>query len=157
MSLGDRNTGYFHATAKKRCRANSFSVIENKAGEMVLKEEDIAKVIVSYFDGLFTSTEEDRADTVNLALRPVISEEVNEKLIEIPSALEIREALFAIHADKAPGPDGFSASFYHSNWTEIGDEIVQEVREFFITGRLPLGINETHIRLIQKTTSPQRV
>ena len=157
MSLGDRNTGYFHATAKKRCRANSFSVIENEAGEMVFKEEDIAKVIVSYFDGLFTSTEEDRADTVNLALRPVISEEVNKKLIEIPSALEIREALFAIHADKAPGPDGFSASFYHSNWTEIGDEIVQEVRDFFITGRLPLGINETHIRLIPKTTSPQRV
>lgn len=125
LSLGDRNTGYFHATAKKRSRANSFSVIENEAGEMVFKEEDIAKVIVSYFDGLFTSTEGDRADTVNLALRPVISEEVNEKLIEIPSALEIREALFAIHADKAPGPDGFSASFYHSNWTEIGDEIVQ--------------------------------
>ncbi|KAF8088754.1 hypothetical protein N665_0530s0009 [Sinapis alba] len=133
LSLGDRNTGYFHATARKRRRANAFSVIENEAGEMVFKEEDIAKVIVGYFKDLFTAKEGDREDTVNSALRPVISEETNLKLIEIPSAVEIREAIFSIHADKAPGPDGFSASFYQSSWLDIGEEIVQEIREFFIS------------------------
>ena len=157
LSLGDQNTGYFHASARKRGRANSFSVIENEAGEMVYKEGDIAKVIVSYFNSLFTSTEGERIDTVNFALKPIISEETNQKLIVIPSALEIREAIFSIHADKAPGPDGFSASFYHSNWVEIGDEIVQEVREFFTSGVLPAGINDTHIRLIPKIASPQLV
>lgn len=155
--MGDQNTGYFHASARKRRRANSFSVIENEAGEMVYKEGDIAKVIVSYFNSLFTSTEGERIDTVNFSLKPIISEETNQKLIAIPSALEIQEALFSIHADKAPGPDGFSASFYHSNWVEIGDEIVQEVREFFTSGVLPAGINDTHIRLIPKIASPQLV
>lgn len=82
---------------------------------MVYKEEDIAKVIVNYFQNLFTATEGDRVDTVHFALTPVITEETNQKLIEIPSAMEIRETLFSIHADKAPGPGGFSASFYRSN------------------------------------------
>ena len=89
LSLGDRNTGFFHASARKRRRANAFSVIGNEAGESVYKEEDIAKVIVSYFNGLFTSTEGNRTVTVNFALKPLITDEMNAKLIEISSTLEI--------------------------------------------------------------------
>lgn len=37
---------------------------------------------------------------------------MNAALIQDPSAAEIKEAIFAIHPDKAPGPDGFSAMFF---------------------------------------------
>ena len=124
---------------------------------MVYKEEDIAKVIVTYYQSLFTSMEGNRADTVTRALERRVSDEENEKLIGQPSASEIREAVFSIHADKAPGLDGFSASFYHSNWDTIGPDIVTEVQGFFDSGVLPPRINETNIRLIPKIKNPQAV
>ena len=87
----------------------------------------------------------------------MVNEEANNALISLPDAVEIKEAVFSIHADKAPGPDGFSASFFHTNWETIGKDIVKEIQEFFITDSLPPRINETHIWLIPKIPSPQRV
>lgn len=46
LRLGDRNSGYFHATTKNRKRANTFSVIEDTDGKMVFKEGQISKVVV---------------------------------------------------------------------------------------------------------------
>lgn len=137
LSLGDRNTEYFHAITKGRKRANAFTVLEDSDGNIVYKEEDIGKSIVKYFQELFSSTDTPNAETVIYALRPVISEEDNQSLISIPSAAEIREATFSIHADKAPGPDGFSASFYQTNWEAIGPEIVMEVQGVLRSGVLP--------------------
>ena len=79
----------------------------------------------------------------------------NTVLISIPSAEEVKNAVLSIHADKAPGPDGFSASFFHSNWDSIGPEIVKEIQQFFENGKLPAKINETFVRLIPKIQSPQ--
>ena len=75
----------------------------------------------------------------------------------IPTAAKIKEAVFSIHADKAPGPDGFAAGFFHTNWGAIGNDIVAEIQDFFSSDSLPPKINETHIRLIPKIHSPQRV
>lgn len=90
------------------------------------------------------------------ALEPKVSVEENEELIAIPNASEIKAAIFSIHADKAPGLDGFSASFFHSNWEVIGADIVMEI-QFFTTGTVPPKINDTFIRLIPKIQNPQTV
>lgn len=127
--LGDRNTGFFHAITKGRKRANHFSVIEDPEGKMVYREEEISMVIESYYQEMYTSstTIANKEATIRQALQPMVSEEENETLIAIPSAAEIREALFSIHPDKAPGPDGFSSAFYQTHWQEIGPDIIKEV------------------------------
>ena len=157
LQLGDRNSGFFHATTKNRKRANDLPVIEDMAGNPVYKEDQIARVIVQYFNNLFTSSEGEREEVVNMALEPKVSDEENERLIQIPNAEEIRAAVFSIHADKAPGPDGFSAGFFHSNWDTIGRDIVDEIQDFFVSAKLPAKINETFVRLIPKVHSPQTV
>lgn len=121
------------------------------------EKEQILDQISLYFSTIFTSSSPDCADTVNQAIEPCITKEVNDRLIFIPSAIEIKDALFSIHPDKAPGPDGFSASFFHSNWETVSPVIIKEVQQFFITGILPETINTTHIRLIPKILSPKRV
>ena len=68
-----------------------------------------------------------------------------------------RSTIFAIHADKVPGPDGFSASFFHSNWETIGSSVIKEIQEFFSTGILSPALNETHVRLIPKIQCAKRV
>lgn len=98
-----------------------------------------------------------KEETVRDSLSPLISDETNEGLIRIPLVGEIKEAIFSIHEDKAPGSDGFSASFYHTNWDNIGAEIVKEVQGFFETDSLPDSINDTHIRLIPKVNSLKSV
>ena len=108
---------------------------------------------------MFTSmgASSNKAETVRRALQPMVSDEENNSLIALPTAQEIQDALFSIHADKAPGPDGFSAGFYQTHWQDIGPDIVAEVQSFFAQDRLPEKINDTHIKLIPKIKSPQRV
>lgn len=127
LRLGDRNSGFFHAITRGRRRANMLSIIEDDQGRPVHKEEQIAQVIVAYFGNLFSSSATNSEETINYALDPVISTEDNDRLTQIPSAAEVKEAVFSIYADKAPGPDGFSAGFFHSNWNNIGDAITKEI------------------------------
>lgn len=115
MSLGDRNTGYFHSITKGRQAINNISVMEDADGVVHYKEDEIATTIVNYLTELFTSNEEEHEHIVEAALVPLITLEMNEVLIQVPSPREIMEALFSIHSDKAPGPDGFSAGFFQSN------------------------------------------
>ncbi|XP_009107743.1 uncharacterized protein LOC103833410 [Brassica rapa] len=150
LTLGDKNTGFFHAVSKGRKARNRLTVMENAHGEAVYEEELIAVEIARYFKDIFTTTSTDVGEVISRALSRKITDETNATLTSIPSAKEIKKALFAIHPDKAPGPDGFSASFFQANWDAVGPAIVAEVREFFITGSMPARINRTHMRLILK-------
>ncbi|KAG7600499.1 Reverse transcriptase zinc-binding domain [Arabidopsis suecica] len=157
LTLGDKNTGYFHAATKGRKAINNISVLEDDKGQVVYEEDQIVKVISDYYQNLFLSQEGERFSTVQEALTPCISDEINEALISLPTPQEIKTACFAINADKAPGPDGFSASFFQSNWPTVGGKLVSEIQNFFNSGYLPQRINHTHVRLIPKITSPKLV
>lgn len=131
--------------------------MEDASGTAVFEDEQIAQVISKYFSDVFTSSSSSAMEVVNRAITPCISSSTNEQLTTIPSPQEIKEAMFANHPDKALGPDGFSASFFQSNWEVVGPAITNEIQSFFITGSLPNAINSTHIRLIPKIVSPKAV
>ncbi|CAA7040441.1 unnamed protein product [Microthlaspi erraticum] len=158
LALRDKNTGYFHAVSRNRKRVNTIVMLEDKQGKACFEESEIATIISEYYNDLFTTIEEPRRkNIVDQTLSPCISQEENLKLIELPSTEEIKEALFSIHPDKAPGPDGFSACFFQTHWEVVGESIVEEVGSFFSSGILPTAINNTHVRLIPKTPSPKGV
>lgn len=90
-------------------------MIVDDNGTLVVDDEKIADIISKYFQNIFTSSQPQEADTVIRALTPCISAETNRKLNMLPTDLEIREAMFAIHPEKASGPNGFSASFFQTN------------------------------------------
>ncbi|CAA7058840.1 unnamed protein product [Microthlaspi erraticum] len=160
LQLGDHNTSYFHAATRARFAVNKFSVVEDETGITVYEEDQMIQVISDYFQHLFTAQpvmEDQRRSVIDLALNPLVSDADNRELIKDPSPDEIKEALFAIHPDKAPGPDGFSSSFFQTNWSTVGKDIVAEVQAFFISGIMPRSSNSTHIRLIPKILGPKRV
>lgn len=82
---------------------------------------------------------------------------MNTSLTSIPDDNEIKVAVFSINANKAPGPDGFSASFYHAYWSIIGADVSRDIRSFFESTSLHHRQNETHIRLIPKGSAPRKV
>ncbi|CAA7019014.1 unnamed protein product [Microthlaspi erraticum] len=157
LALGDKNSGYFHAVTRGRKAVNKFSVLEEREGQPVYEEEDFVRVISAYFQNIFITRSPQCSETVSQAIKPCITKETNERLIAIPSNEEIRAALFAIHPDKAPGPDGFSASCFQTNWSVVCNRVTTEIRDFFITGHLPNSINETYVRLIPKVQCPKQV
>lgn len=157
LALGDKNTSFFHATTRIRRTLNKFSVIENSAGEAVYEEPEILKVITDYFTQLFSLTSSTPGPVVDEAISTTVSEEANDSLSAIPTPKEIKEALFSIHPDKVPGPDGFSAAFFRTNWETVGPAIIAEITGYFEQEHLPCSINHTHIRLIPKVTAPKTV
>lgn len=99
----------------------------------------------------------DSSQVVQEGISSKVTTEMNQTLIAPPTPLEVKEALFSIHPDKAPGLDGFSASFYHSFWDIIGEDITKDILAFFATGSLDPRQNETHVRLIPKIVGPRKV
>ncbi|CAA7020450.1 unnamed protein product [Microthlaspi erraticum] len=157
LALGDKNSGYFHAITRGRRAVNKLAIIEDVNGVSMYEEDKIVQVINSYFQDLFITRSANCIETVSQALKPCISDSVNAMLIADPSPDEIKEALFSISPDKAPGPDGFSACFFQSNWLVMGIKIIQEVQQIFASGILPKSLNEMHVRLIPKVPSPRTV
>lgn len=86
--------------------------------------------MVQYYESLFKSVRGDREHIVNAAISAKVTNQANDHLTKLPSSEEIFTALMAIHPDKAPGPDGFSATFFHSNWSTVRKEIVSEIQLF---------------------------
>ncbi|KAI9072249.1 hypothetical protein K1719_045798 [Acacia pycnantha] len=61
----------------------------------------------------------------------VVTEEDNNRLMMPITNLEIEEVVFQIGANKAPGPNGYSAHFYQSAWKVIRNDVCGMVNDFF--------------------------
>ena len=152
---GDRNSAYFHAVTKGRRSYNRLTTIEDEVGIPLHEEAEIGKVFADYYTKLFTSNSAGGMEAVEEAISRSIFPETNQTLTAIPTDTEILCAVKHINTDKAPGPDGFSAGFYHSFWEVIGEDICREVQDFFLTGKMDKTINETHICLLPKVPGPK--
>lgn len=73
------------------------------------------------------------------------------------SEAEIKNVLFSMPANKAPGPDGFSAEFYRASWPIIKQDFVVAVQSFFMYGLLPRGVNATILTLIPKHVDAKEI
>ncbi|XP_056864290.1 uncharacterized protein LOC130511362 [Raphanus sativus] len=152
---GDRNSAFFHAVTKVRTARNQITTIENAEGVPTYEEEDVGKVFEKFYQQLYSSNGESDFSTVEETITCGVTEEMNDSICKIPDQEEVRQALFSINGGKAPGADGFSASFYQSFWSLLGPDIYREIRSFFTTGTMTPRINETHVCLIPKIEAPK--
>ena len=63
---------------------------------------------------------------------------------------DIKHCLFQIGGLKAPGPDGFPATFFHKYWDICKEDVINLVTKCFTKGCIPDHINQTYISLIPK-------
>ncbi|CAA7014091.1 unnamed protein product [Microthlaspi erraticum] len=155
--IGDKNTGFFHADTRGRRAQNNLTVLEDDTGVAHHDDSLIGKAISDYYQLLFTSEVRPSSTIVEEALQARITPQMNTTLTRIPYDAEIKAAVFAIHPDKAPGPDGFSAGFYHTFWDIICPDVYRDIRSFFTQQSLHTRYNETHIRLIPKSPTAKKV
>ena len=82
---------------------------------------------------------------------------MNEELLAVFKAEEVWFALKQMHPTKALRPAGMSPIFFKHYWDIVGPEVVNCVLSSLNSGTMPGGLNETHICLIPKVKSPQKI
>lgn len=155
---GDDNTKYFHSTLKQRRANNKVLRIVDMDGNLHDNPEDINKAFVAYYTTLLGQAAEVKhihAEVVQTG--PLITEEQMEILTREVTGSEIKEAMFAIQNDKAPGPDGYTSKFYKEAWPIVGDSVIVAIKDFFRNGRMLKQINATTLTLIPKVDIPTSV
>ena len=72
-------------------------------------------------------------------------------------AEEIKATLFRMGPTKALGPDGMNVLFYQKFWHVVGDSVVTTVLDYLNFSIMVPAINHTHIMLIPKVKSPEKM
>ncbi|GJS87046.1 RNA-directed DNA polymerase, eukaryota, reverse transcriptase zinc-binding domain protein [Tanacetum coccineum] len=155
---GDKNSAYFHKVLKGRVNKNRIMTICDEDGNRYDNSE-VAEQFVKHFEGfLGTSPPVTKItdDDSYLFERKINENEANLMVREV-SDEEIKNALFDIDDDKAPGPDGYTSKFYKKAWNIIKEDFCAAIKEFFANGKLLGEVNATIIILVPKSLTPQKV
>lgn len=115
---------------------------------------DLSDLMINYFSDLFKSTIGDMKLVLD-CINQKITESQNSMLLRRVRQEEVKEALFSMHPEKSPGPDGLNPGFYQSFWDILGNDITNFCDEFITSGHLPAGLNKTQIVLIPKKSTPE--
>jgi hypothetical protein len=128
-------------------------IFQLEDGDRIIKEDEPLKSYISdYYSQLFGppysgqfSLDESRRDDI-LQITP----EENEKLTMVITEQEVKEAVFQMKHNKAPGPDGFPAEFYQKFWETIKGDLMALIEDFY-EEKMPLfSLNFGIITLLQK-------
>ncbi|KAJ9536715.1 hypothetical protein OSB04_un000100 [Centaurea solstitialis] len=157
LSEGDANTRYFHRVIEERRHQRFLHTVCDSDGVFVF-DEQVAKAFIDHFVSIIGTNDE--------VVVPVIPDSLFTKHLSIVDSnhmiravqdAEIKEALFSIGNDKAPGSDGFSSKFFKSAWSIIGSDILLAIHNFFYRGRLAKEINHTLLCLLPKSSNATSV
>ncbi|GAU32101.1 hypothetical protein TSUD_358070 [Trifolium subterraneum] len=150
---GDLNTKFFHASATARTKFKKIEKLVSDENVSITNQQGLCEVAHNYFEQLFKSKVGAYEPVLSL-ISPRVTLEDNERLVAPITREELRNALFQMHPDKSPGPDGFNPAFFQHFWGMCGEDIFQEVTGWLDRGFFPSSMNETNICLIPKCDRP---
>ncbi|GAU25843.1 hypothetical protein TSUD_31070 [Trifolium subterraneum] len=152
LQEGDMNTRFFHMSATVRSKKKVTKLFADNGTEAHTQEE-LYEVAKSYFDTLFKPRDGDHDPVLNL-IQPRVTEDDNVVMTAPITKVEIQQALFQMHPDKSPGPDGFNPSFCQRFWEQCSDDIFSVASTWLERGYFPTSLNEKNICLIPKCDNP---
>ncbi|GAU16832.1 hypothetical protein TSUD_367790 [Trifolium subterraneum] len=144
-------TAYFHKLAKIRQATSRITSIRN--GDNILNDPNEVKAhIVNHFTSLFNGPDPVNDNgLVNEVIPSLITDRLNTMLTILPSPKEIKNVVFSLNKDSAPGPDGFRAIFFQTYWNIIKLDVINAVMQFFTSGWIMPNFNSNTPVLIPKT------
>lgn len=155
MHLGDRNSSFFHKMVIQRNSQNHIHFLRDLDGSKITSPEALNRHAVDYFRSVFGSTDLPSSPVTLEFLQDLLPFRCftthAERLMREVTEEEIRDILFAMPSNKAPGPDGYPVEFYKLASSTVGHDLILAIQEFFRNGRLLKDLNTTVIALIPKT------
>ncbi|XP_026378660.1 uncharacterized protein LOC113273107 [Papaver somniferum] len=147
---GSSNTSYFHSTINTRRSVDTISELVTDDGSLIIDPDQLRDHVVSYYESKFNGVDTQIEDNLFEYEHNSISFEERHMLDSIPSLEEIKVAVFALGADSAPGPDGFSGCFYRHCSDLIHQDLAKAIIFFWNNKTIPNGDNSSLILLLAK-------
>jgi len=157
LKEGDRNTAFFQAKSKERARSNRIMALKREDGSVVSTQEELEVTAMEFYTQLFTRQEMLDPGPILNCVPTKVTADMNNFLLRPFTADEVKEALFMMGANKAPGPDGLTAGFFQFHWETLGPSVTGAVLNFLNGGSMPESVNSTTIVLIPKIKNPQEM
>nr|XP_027124015.1 uncharacterized protein LOC113740676 [Coffea arabica] len=154
LQNGDKNTSYFPTCVSGRKKRNRISRLEKEQGGWYTTDEEIGEEIAQFYNQLFTCSKPSEFDEILNGNPGTITEQMNLQLTRHVIEKEIKIAVFSMHPNESPGPDGMSPVFFQRFWNIIKVDVVDTIQGFLHTGFLSKAINETLVTLIPKIDNP---
>jgi mannosylglycoprotein endo-beta-mannosidase len=122
---GDANTRFFHLVANGRHHKQHIFKLEDDQG-VVVGDDCLKPHITNYYKNHFGQSEASGTSLLedHIMDTPQISQEENEFLIGPFTEPEVRNTVFQMEHNKAPGPDGFLEEFYQVFWGIIKEDLL---------------------------------
>ncbi|KAK9704967.1 hypothetical protein RND81_07G023700 [Saponaria officinalis] len=155
LGEGDDSTAYFRSSIKKRKQMNKVLQIRDVNGILQTDPLGIQRAFEDFYLALLGSSNPVTAVHVPTVQNGNLVTDAHCQGLMAPiTGKEIRDAMFSIPDDKAPGPDGFTSQFYKDAWGIVGVSVIKAVQSFFGSGKLLKEINHTLVTLVLKVEIP---
>ncbi|KAL4291160.1 hypothetical protein GQ457_14G012080 [Hibiscus cannabinus] len=155
---GDQNTKFFHTMVAAKQNRHTIRHLRSNDGRILEDFEDIVVEAVGFYKRLIGSSNSDisgcSVDLLKELLQVSFSDEAKTELSKQVSVAEIKQAMFDQNWDKAPGPDGYTSTFFKSAWSVVGNDLINAVLYFFNTSWLHPAFNSTALVLVPKIPNP---
>ena len=154
---GDWNSHYFHACVKGSRIRNKILNIQREDGTWTNNEQEIGAEVEEYYRKLFTSSRGQCLEEILDGIPHLIIDQLNNNLTKAVNEKEVEKALFSMHPNKAPRPDGMSPLFFQKFWYLIKEDTFKAIQSFFHSGHMLKAVNHTIISLIPKVENPTEI
>ncbi|XP_026443842.1 uncharacterized protein LOC113343994 [Papaver somniferum] len=145
---GSSNTSFFHNNIRMRKSTKTISELVDNLGNTVTDCDSIRDMAVDYFQSKFNGDNSEPVDSLFEYEHESISLEERFFMDRLPTVEEIREVVFDLGADSAPGPDGFAGFFYKHCWEIICEDLergANTIRNF-----RPIGLSNFFFKIFIK-------
>ncbi|KAH0705908.1 hypothetical protein KY285_010432 [Solanum tuberosum] len=151
---GDANTKYFHALIRGRRRRLFIHKICTGNDVWIQGDDQIAQAACDYFQGMFTGQNRRIDERILQHLPTLVTPDQNQKLQEMPTLEELKQVVFAMNPNSAPGPDGIGGKFYQACWNIIKEDLLAVVQYFFCGHIMPKFMSHACLVLLPKKEQP---
>ncbi|XP_020699412.1 uncharacterized protein LOC110111753 [Dendrobium catenatum] len=149
---GDANTKFFHSFANARRCKIYISQVKNGSGKLTEDPKEIQEVFYRYF---FDKWKQRNCLEDNWpAQYNSLDDDDRRRLNAEVSDLEIIETIKSLGNIRAPGVDGISYSFFKAYWNTVGNDVCNEVKYFFATGRMCKDWKDTLVAKMKNPVTP---
>ena len=129
----DRGSKFFHALMGQNHRRNFIPAIMCRNNRLSTSLKEVGDEFVAYYQQLLgTSKSIVPLDNAVIWCGPCLPSSSHSFLLSPVSADDIRQAIFSIENEKAPGPNGYSSFFFFKQaWSIVEGDFCAAIQDFF--------------------------
>ncbi|KAI0516047.1 hypothetical protein KFK09_008719 [Dendrobium nobile] len=147
---GDTNSHFFHSFASARRRGNRIIDVVNSNGERIVDPNLIQEEFWNFFMLKWRDRQVSLANWPEFCNDDMIPAQFSDSMEADITESEIRQAMFSMGNNRAPGIDGITSSFMKFYWEIIKKDVISAILHFFATNMMCQSWKETLVVLIPK-------